>query len=71
MGAHSLETKKLREEGIPVDFYVKTLHHDKYWSAHPEVNRERIQYYRRLLSLTTTNFAIICGIYSLLIPLNL
>jgi len=41
MGAHSLETIKACErEGIPVDFYVKTLHHDKYWSAHPEVNRE-------------------------------
>ena len=41
MGAHSLETIKVCErEGIPVDFYVKTLHHDRYWSAHPEENRE-------------------------------
>jgi hypothetical protein len=41
MGAHSLETIKVCErEGIPADFYVKTLHHDKYWSAHPEENRE-------------------------------
>ena len=41
MGAHSLETIKACErEGIPADFYVKTLHHDKYWSAHPEENRE-------------------------------
>jgi hypothetical protein len=41
MGAHSLETIKMCErEGIPADFYVKTLHHDRYWSAHPEENRE-------------------------------
>ena len=41
MGAHSLETIKVCErEGIPVDFYVKTLHHDGYWSAHPEENRK-------------------------------
>jgi hypothetical protein len=41
MGAHSLETIKVCEkEGIPVDFYVKTLHHDRYWSAHPEENRK-------------------------------
>jgi hypothetical protein len=41
MGAHSLETIKACErEGIPADFYVKTLHHDRYWSAHPEENRE-------------------------------
>lgn len=41
MGAHSLETiKSCEREGIPADFYVKTFHHDKYWSAHPEENRE-------------------------------
>jgi len=41
MGAHSIESiKAVEREGIPVDFYVKTLHHDKYWSAHPEANRE-------------------------------
>lgn len=41
MGAHSLETIKVCErERIPSDFYVKTLHHDRYWSAHPEENRE-------------------------------
>ncbi|MCE5346576.1 MAG: DoxX family membrane protein [Bacteroidales bacterium] len=41
LGAHSLETIKVCENTcIPVDFYVKTLHHDKYWSAHPEENRE-------------------------------
>ena len=41
MGAHSLETiKACEKEGIPADFYVKTLHHDRYWSAHPLENRE-------------------------------
>jgi uncharacterized membrane protein YphA (DoxX/SURF4 family) len=41
VGAHSIETIKACErEGIPADFYVKTLHHDKYWSAHPEGNRQ-------------------------------
>jgi hypothetical protein len=30
----------VEKSGIPVDFYVKTLHHDKYWSAHPMENRE-------------------------------
>lgn len=41
VGAHSLETIKACErEGIPADFYVKTFHHDNYWSAHPVENRE-------------------------------
>ncbi len=39
-GAHSIESVRTVENaGIPVDFYVKTLHHDKYWSAHPIENR--------------------------------
>jgi len=41
VGAHSLETIKACErEGINPDFYVKTFHHDSYWSAHPVENRE-------------------------------
>ncbi len=41
IGAHSLEVVKAAEkEAIPADFYVKTFHHDKYWSAHPESKRE-------------------------------
>ncbi len=41
IGAHSLETiKSCEREGINADFYVKTFHHDKYWSAHPIENRE-------------------------------
>jgi hypothetical protein len=40
MGAHSLEVVKACEkENLPVDFYVKTFHHDKYWSAHPVEKR--------------------------------
>jgi uncharacterized membrane protein YphA (DoxX/SURF4 family) len=40
VGAHSLESIKACErEGIPADFYVKTFHMDKYWSAHPIENR--------------------------------
>jgi hypothetical protein len=41
IGAHSLEVIKAAEkEAIPADYYVKTFHHDKYWSAHPESERE-------------------------------
>jgi hypothetical protein len=40
IGGHSLETiKSCEREGINPDFYVKTFHHDKYWSAHPIENR--------------------------------
>lgn len=40
VGGHSLETIKACErEGVPADFYVKTFHHDNYWSAHPVENR--------------------------------
>jgi hypothetical protein len=40
IGAHSLEViKACEKEGIPADYYVKTFHHDKYWSAHPESRR--------------------------------
>ncbi len=27
------------EEGIIPDYYMKTMHHDQYWSAHPRENR--------------------------------
>jgi hypothetical protein len=40
MGGHSIEViKACEKEGLPVDYYVKTFHHDKYWSAHPESER--------------------------------
>ena len=41
IGSHSLETPIACEKnGLPVDYYVKTLHMDRYWSATPEENRE-------------------------------
>ncbi|MFB3905186.1 MAG: hypothetical protein ACE15E_17185 [Acidobacteriota bacterium] len=44
MGAHSIETLLACEQaGIKPDYYVKTLHHDRYWSAHPRENREEFQ----------------------------
>jgi uncharacterized membrane protein YphA (DoxX/SURF4 family) len=40
MGAHALDGLVLCEEqGIIPDYYMKTLHHDQYWSAHPRENR--------------------------------
>jgi uncharacterized membrane protein YphA (DoxX/SURF4 family) len=36
MGAHSVEALIACEEhGIIPDYYMKTMHHDNYWSAHP------------------------------------
>jgi len=40
LGAHAIQTFMACDEaGVEPDFYVKTLHHDKYWSAHPKENR--------------------------------
>lgn len=40
MGAHCIETVEACEkEGIPLDYYLKTFHHDKYWSALTEEDR--------------------------------
>ena len=35
------------KEGIVPDFYMKTLHHDRYWSAHPETNRRFIEMFEK------------------------
>jgi uncharacterized membrane protein YphA (DoxX/SURF4 family) len=36
LGAHSVEALIACEEaGIIPDYYMKTMHHDQYWSAHP------------------------------------
>jgi hypothetical protein len=41
VGAHCLETIQICEKAnFESDFYFKTFHHDKYWSALPEANRE-------------------------------
>ena len=40
LGAHSIQAlMACSDAGIDPDFYVKTLHHDNYWSAHPKANR--------------------------------
>ncbi|MBN1479948.1 DoxX family membrane protein [candidate division KSB1 bacterium] len=40
LGAHSIQALIACDNaGILPDFYMKTLHHDQYWSAHPRENR--------------------------------
>ena len=40
LAAHSIEALLACEEyGIIPDYYMKTMHHDQYWSAHPRENR--------------------------------
>jgi len=40
IGGHSIEVAiQCEKAGLQPDYYVKTLHHDKYWSAHPRENR--------------------------------
>jgi uncharacterized membrane protein YphA (DoxX/SURF4 family)/phosphoheptose isomerase len=40
MGAHTIDSFLICEEnGIIPDYYMKTMHHDNYWSAHPRENR--------------------------------
>ncbi len=41
IGCHSVYVlQQCREAKIQPDYWVKTFHHDKYWSAHPKENRE-------------------------------
>jgi hypothetical protein len=41
IGAHSYYVlEQCRDVKIEPDFWVKTFHHDKYWSAHPKDKRE-------------------------------
>ncbi|MBN2325505.1 MAG: twin-arginine translocation signal domain-containing protein [Candidatus Omnitrophica bacterium] len=40
VAGHSLHVpKECEKAGVDLDFYVKTFHHDDYWSATPEENR--------------------------------
>jgi len=40
LAAHSIESLIACEQiGIIPDYYMKTMHHDQYWSAHPRENR--------------------------------
>ena len=44
MGAHAIETLIVCEEnGIIPDYYMKTMHHNNYWSAHPMENRKMFE----------------------------
>ncbi|MEA4917787.1 DoxX family protein [Proteiniphilum sp.] len=41
LGAHTIDSFITCEEnGIIPDYYMKTMHHDNYWSAHPRENRK-------------------------------
>jgi len=45
--AHRLEPIAFCEkEGLSPDFYMLTLHHDRYWSAHPKENRRFLEMYQ-------------------------
>jgi uncharacterized membrane protein YphA (DoxX/SURF4 family) len=40
LGAHTVDSLMICEEnGIIPDYYMQTMHHDRYWSAHPRENR--------------------------------
>ena len=44
--AHRLEPIVFCEqEGLKPDYYMTTLHHDRYWSAHPRENRRFMEMY--------------------------
>ncbi len=48
IGAHRLEPIAFCErEGLQPDYYIKTLHHDRYWSAHPKKNRRFMEMFER------------------------
>jgi len=42
---HALQVPKTCvDQGIETDFFMKTFHHDKYWSAHPKENRSEFMH---------------------------
>lgn len=46
LGGHSLTVvTECLKDGVKPDFYVKTFHHDNYWSATPKANREPYCWY--------------------------
>jgi hypothetical protein len=48
IGAHRLEPLVFCEkESLKPDFYIKTLHHDRYWSAHPKENRRYMEMFEK------------------------
>ena len=55
VGGHSLETPIACEKHkLNPDFYVKTFHMDRYWSATPKANREDWCWYTEWTGETTT-----------------
>lgn len=41
IGCHDIKVIEIAEEfGMDADYYMKTFHHDKYWSAHPRDRRK-------------------------------
>jgi len=55
IGAHRFEPIAFCvREGLVPDFYFKTLHHDRYWSAHPPENRRDLEITNRIRTITAT-----------------
>jgi hypothetical protein len=55
--AHAIEVPmKCVENGIEVDFFMKTFHHDQYWSAHPQENRSEFMHNIDSESLDRTRY---------------
>ena len=47
LGSHSLDVPKISEEKeLGAEFYHKTFHHDRYWSATPEESRQEWCWYK-------------------------
>ena len=45
LAAHTIDTCIICEEnGIIPDYYMKSMHHDNYWSAHPRENRKKYEF---------------------------
>jgi len=62
IGSHSLQTTVASEKNrLDPDYYVKTFHFDRYWSATPKENRQPWCWYKgqspTTTSITTTSFA--------------
>ena len=44
LGAHTIDALlACEEQGIIPDYYMHTMHHDNYWSAHPREHREKFE----------------------------
>lgn len=57
VGAHSLNMPKACEQHeVNADFYVKTFHMDRYWSATPQANRKEYDWMRGDSSNHNANF---------------